>query len=926
MPSGDTSKKFDSVAIYRIRKLLSDLSNKSGRGTELVSLYLPPKKAVHEAIAALREESGTASNIKSDTTRNHVQEALTKTMARLRLYKQTPESGIVIFCGAIPGPGGPGNETIELYEVLPQKPVTTYLYRCVSPDTLILMDDGMLSPIQDLEGSWRDKSVSSFDPTVSRVSTARIKHHMKSGSDGRHVYQFTVESGRGITATEDHPFFTPKGWVSAGKLGVGDLVAVLPVDDLLPDASKAKPIEGGTIIDEESIVAVDAPPANLRLTIRRLKARGLLPLRASSKVLPLLARLLGHLFSDGSLTRNVELRNGKPYIHYTVDLCVGSDEDIEALRNDLAKLRVKLPPSLTSTHVMHFSDRDYVTKTVHAKLRDTAIVTLLRALGAPVGSKVKNGTRLPGWLTAAPLPVQKEFLAAYMGGDGEAPRIIKSNLASAVRLTFHRSNLILDGALSFARDLERMFLNFGVVTNAIEQRPSGYVRKDGIATSEIELRFALTEKNVLKLSHSIGYRYCKRKSSAANLVGEYLRIKSTLRSKSLTKMRKLREMTSSGASLASASKTLNVSEFTARQWIKSTSVSPLIRAAQLPPFAEWRGLSKKRLGDSLLWESVVTKEDVELATVMDLTVDSQYHTFFANGFLVHNCDDHFHLDPLRDMLREQNVIGVLAMDATEAGLGIVTGDTWEVVDVLSSGVSGKTRKGGQSARRYERLRDMELTEYYTRVADHAKKAFLESYQIKGLIVSGPGPTKDEFVKDRYLDYRLQNVIVGTIDSGYVGREGVRETIEKSGKLLENVRVVEERKLVQRFLREVNSDSGLAIYGIQDVLSALKKAAVDTILINEDVDTVYLKSECRKCGNVVEKFVPRSQIVAEKQKLLVCPNCGSNEVDIMERDVVDYLADASIDSGANVEVISSRTEDGAMMKNFGGISAILRYRA
>ena len=140
MPSGDTKKKFDSVAIYRIRKLLSDLANKTGRGTELVSLYLPPKKAVHEAIAALREESGTASNIKSDTTRNHVQDALTKTMARLRLYKQTPENGIVIFCGAIPG-RRPGNESIELFEVLPQKPVPVYLYRCVAPETQILLDD-----------------------------------------------------------------------------------------------------------------------------------------------------------------------------------------------------------------------------------------------------------------------------------------------------------------------------------------------------------------------------------------------------------------------------------------------------------------------------------------------------------------------------------------------------------------------------------------------------------------------------------------------------------------------------------------------------------------------------------------------------------------------------------------------------------------
>lgn len=295
---------------------------------------------------------------------------------------------------------------------------------------------------------------------------------------------------------------------------------------------------------------------------------------------------------------------------------------------------------------------------------------------------------------------------------------------------------------------------------------------------------------------------------------------------------------------------------------------------------------------------------------------------------LYRCDDHFHLEPLRDMLREENVIGILSMDATEAGLGIVSGDHWEIVDATSSGVSGKTRKGGQSARRYERLREMELTDYYNRLADHAKKVFLEQYTIKGLIVSGPGPTKDEFVKDQYLDYRLQNLIVGTIDSGYAGREGVRETIEKSGKLLENVRVVEERKMVQKFLSEVNSDTGLAIYGTSDVLAALKRAAVDTILVNDDIDTVYMKATCGRCGNVMEKFVQRQNYVAEKQNLLntPCPNCQSTEIDITEKDIVDYLADVSIDSGAKVEVVSSKTEDGAMLKSFGGVSALLRYKA
>ena len=85
--------------------------------------------------------------------------------------------------------------------------------------------------------------------------------------------------------------------------------------------------------------------------------------------------------------------------------------------------------------------------------------------------------------------------------------------------------------------------------------------------------------------------------------------------------------------------------------------------------------------------------------------------------------------------------------------------------------------------------------------------------------------------------------------------------------------------------------------------------MDTILINDDVDTLYIKGTCDKCGNIDEKFVVRSQLVNEKQNMLICPKCGSNEVEIIERDIVDFLADASLDSSANVEVISSKTEDG-----------------
>ena len=40
---------------------------------------------------------------------------------------------------------------------------------------------------------------------------------------------------------------------------------------------------------------------------------------------------------------------------------------------------------------------------------------------------------------------------------------------------------------------------------------------------------------------------------------------------------------------------------------------------------------------------------------------------------LYQCDDHFHIEYLKDMLREEKVYGILAIDANDAGIGILSG-------------------------------------------------------------------------------------------------------------------------------------------------------------------------------------------------------------------------------------------------------------
>ena len=296
---------------------------------------------------------------------------------------------------------------------------------------------------------------------------------------------------------------------------------------------------------------------------------------------------------------------------------------------------------------------------------------------------------------------------------------------------------------------------------------------------------------------------------------------------------------------------------------------------------------------------------------------------------LYRCDSRFHTEYLQEMLREKETFGILLIDASDATLATLQGKRLEIVRQMYSGVSGKTRAGGQSARRYERLRDMQLNEYFTRVGRHANEAFLPIENLKGIILAGPGPTKYDFEKGDYLNYMLKNKIIDTIDTAYVEEQGVKEVVEKAPEIMRKVRYIEEKQIMQQFLYEVGHDTGLITYGEAEVRRALESGAVKTLLLSEGVDLLRVTVKCSACG-YQEQHTIKSQMLTSFEQSLVgkaCPKCQAPSLVIAEtQDVIDDLAQIAEYANTDVEIISSETEEGQMLKNaFGGIAAMLRFK-
>jgi len=113
---------------YELKKFIKELEGFRGRHTELVSVYIPKGYDMNKIINHLHQEQGTASNIKSASTRKNVIDALEKMIQHLRLFKKTPEHGLAVFSGNVSEQEG--KYDFKVFSIEPPEPLNTRLYRC----------------------------------------------------------------------------------------------------------------------------------------------------------------------------------------------------------------------------------------------------------------------------------------------------------------------------------------------------------------------------------------------------------------------------------------------------------------------------------------------------------------------------------------------------------------------------------------------------------------------------------------------------------------------------------------------------------------------------------------------------------------------------------------------------------------------------
>jgi len=141
------------IEMFKVKKLIKNLSIARGNGTSMISLIVPPGDQISRVNKMLSDEYGTASNIKSRVNRLSVLGAITSTQQRLKLYSKCPKNGLVLYCGTVVSDDGKERRVNIDFE--PFKPINTSLYLCDNKfhtEALneLLMDDEVSYKIQTL--------------------------------------------------------------------------------------------------------------------------------------------------------------------------------------------------------------------------------------------------------------------------------------------------------------------------------------------------------------------------------------------------------------------------------------------------------------------------------------------------------------------------------------------------------------------------------------------------------------------------------------------------------------------------------------------------------------------------------------------------------------------------------------------------------
>jgi peptide chain release factor subunit 1 len=246
---------------------------------------------------------------------------------------------------------------------------------------------------------------------------------------------------------------------------------------------------------------------------------------------------------------------------------------------------------------------------------------------------------------------------------------------------------------------------------------------------------------------------------------------------------------------------------------------------------------------------------------------------------IYLCGREFVTEELENMTKPKSLVVIVLIEGGKVTVGYLRGKHMELVRDEDFYIIGKTRAGGQSAKRYMRLREEKMMEFFKFVGRLLNTLLLDDLEnIDAIVLGGNTIRAQEFLEKGDLDYRLREKVAETIiPVSIIDETGLYQAMKEASRVLRETEIYAERQAWDSFMEDLMKGLNTVTYGKKEVMDAMREGRVDTIMVLEDL---------------------------------------SDQMDELYDEVTAY--------GSNLMVFSNQTESGAQLKSFGGMAARLRW--
>jgi len=318
--------------------------------------------------------------------------------------------------------------------------------------------------------------------------------------------------------------------------------------------------------------------------------------------------------------------------------------------------------------------------------------------------------------------------------------------------------------------------------------------------------------------------------------------------------------------------------------------------------------------------TVVTDEGKEKSVIYD------FEPFKPINTSLYLCDNKFHAEALNELLEDDDKFGFIVMDGNGCLYGTLAGNTREILHKFTVDLPKKHGRGGQSALRFARLRMEKRHNYVRKVAEMAVQFFITDNKVNvaGIVLAGSADFKTELQQSDLFDQRLARAVIKTVDVSYGGENGFNQAIELSSETLGNVKLVQEKKLLQNYFEEISQDTGKYCFMIDDTLKGLELGAVETLIVWDALETLRIVVKNISTGENKVLYLTPDQ--STKDSYFRDAETGAEFETIEKMTLVEWLANSYKNFGTQLEFVTNRSQEGSQFcRGFGGIGGILRWR-